>query len=211
MGGKIMVDLAAISLSVVNVFFIVSIIAVGGGILAFLTWYILREMKYNLKVVWWSSSDDKTGGTDRGGIFVDSKTKNKRFFLKKANVGLEPDNIPYKFIGKHKTVYLLRDGLKNFRYFDINTTGNPEITVNVGEEDVNWAINAYERQKRLFSQTLLMQLMPFIALAFVSIIILIIFIYFFKDFAVLKDVALSLKEGAQELAKAKAGTTVISP
>ena len=102
-------------------------------------------------------------------------------------------------------VWLYRTGLKNFQYVDLNITPNPGATITVGEEDVNWAINAYERQKKLFSTTLLMQLMPFIMLAFVSIIILIIFIYFFKEFSTLKDMAVAMGEAAQIIAQARTG------
>ena len=41
-----------------------------------------------------------------------------------------------------------------------------------------------------------MQYLPFMMLAFVSIIILVMFIYFFKEFDTLKDVAIALKEAA---------------
>lgn len=132
---------------------------------------------------------------DRAGIFVDKKTGNKRFFMMKNNVGLEPDNVPFRVSGKKKIVYLVQDGLKNFRFININTL-DTEPDVSIGEEDVNWAINSYERQKKMFQPSTLLQYMPFIALAFVSIVILIIFIYFFKDFAVLKDVAINLKEAS---------------
>jgi len=146
--------------------------------------------------------------TDGAGIFVDKKTQNKRFFLRKNNVGLEPDNVPYIPAGGRKVVYLLCTGLKNFRFIKINV-GNPNITLDVGEEDVNWAINAYERQKKIFNRDLFMQYLPFAILAFVCVIILIIFIYFFKNFDVLKDVAVALKEAAKEMARAKAGTVII--
>ena len=113
---------------------------------------------------------------DNAGIFVDKKTGNKRLYIKKAYVGLDPDNIPYIVDNKgKKTIYLYRTGLKNYHYIKINIK-QPGITLTVGEEDVNWAINAYERAKKTFSNSLLMQLMPYIALAFVSIVILIIFI-----------------------------------
>lgn len=145
---------------------------------------------------------------DMGGIFVDPKTKNKRFFLKRANVGLDADNLPYISAGVSKTVYLLQTGLKNFRFININIA-EPKVSLTVGEEDVNWAVNSYERQKKLFQDSKWMQLLPFIAIAFVSIIILIIFIYFFKNFSVLENVALALKEAAVEIAKASADTVIV--
>jgi len=185
------------------VIMIVAII-VFGTIATVATIFVLKQLKFKYKVVWFGI-DNKTGGTDKGGIFVDRKTKNKRFFLKRAKVGLNPDNVPFKFIGKTMYVWLYRTGLKNFQYLDLNITPNPGATITVGEEDVNWAVNAYERQKKMFSTSLLMQLMPFIMLAFVSIIILVIFIYFFKEFSTLKDMAVAMGEAAKIIAQARTG------
>lgn len=184
-----------------------------GGIGTFL---YLKWKRYNQYecVIW---EKDGFGNVreyhDKAGIYVDKKTQNKRFFMKHANVGLNPDNVPY-VPGKKKTVYLMRTGLKNYRYVNMasfakKAISNNEINFIVGEEDVNWAINAYDRQKKLFNQNMLMQYLPFIALAFVSIIILVIFIYFFKDFAVLKETAVALREGATALAHAQSGTLVV--
>ena len=146
--------------------------------------------------------------TDRAGIFVDGKTQNKRFFIRKANVGLECNNIPYVQSGSQKIVYLLQTGLKNFRFIKPKISDDL-MTFEVGEEDVNWAINAYEKQKRLFNQNILLQYMPFILLAFVSIIILIMFIYFFKEFPTLFKVAEALKEAAVAFAQSQGGTVIL--
>ena len=147
---------------------------------------------------------------DRAGVFVDSKTHNKRLFLKKANVGLNPDNIPYVPTSRgRKIIYLLQTGLKNFHYIKPSPS-NPAVYLSVGEEDVNWAINAYERNKQMFQQSWLMQYLPFMALAFVTIVIMIIFIYFFKNFDVLQQLGTDLKEAAAILAQGRAGTTVIT-
>ena len=146
---------------------------------------------------------------DNAGVFLDKKTNNKRLFLKKAAVGLSADNIPYVMTGKGKRfVYLYRNGLKNFYFLkpDVTMTG---VTVKVGEEDVNWAINAYERGKQTFMNNSLLQYLPFITLAFVSVIILIIFVYFFKNFSVLKDVALSFERSANILAGIGQNVTII--
>jgi hypothetical protein len=145
---------------------------------------------------------------DKAGIFIDRKTNNKRFFMKKAKVGLTPDNIPYVYEGSKKTVYMYRYGLMNFKFIRLNITQD-KVSIGVGEEDVNWAINAYDRQKKLFSQSLLLQILPYAALVIVAMVILIIFIYFFKDFGVLRDVAIALKEAAVALGQA-AGTTVVT-
>ena len=173
---------------------------------------IKRHRQYNqFKCVVWGRDafGQLTEQIDKAGIFVDSKTKNKRFFMKSANVGLNPDNVPYIQQGNKKVVYLLRTGLKNFQFIKpVITSGG--FTVDVGEEDVNWAVNAYERQKKTFGQSMLMQFLPFIVLAFVSIIILIIFINLFKKLDVLKDVAVAFKDATVAMAQAQSGTVVLT-
>jgi len=163
-------------------------------------YFVRRKMRFNqfVCIIW---EKDGLGNvaqrTDKAGIFVDSATQNKRFFIKNANVGLEPDNIPYVQMGKTKYVYLVRTGLKNFRYIRPRISDDV-IHFEVGEEDVNWSINAYERQKVTFSSKKLLQYLPFISLAIVSFVILIIMIYFFKEFNVFRDVAANLKEVVHE-------------
>jgi len=204
------VDLASVSSAAINIVTIIAFLLVLGGIIIIGTiLYLKRKQQWQFNCVIWERDGfgNVTETYDRAGIFVDKKTQNKRLFMHKANVGLDPDNVPY-IPGKKKTVYLLRTGLKNFRYVKPRIN-NDEYGFIIGEEDVNWAINAYDRQKRLFNQNALMQYLPFIALAFVSIIILVIFIYFFKDFAVLRDVAVALKEAAVAMAHAQSGTLVV--
>lgn len=146
---------------------------------------------------------------DRGGIFVDTKTKNKRLFLKKHNVGLDPDNVPYMLGSKgKKKILLMQIGLKNFRYIKpIIKSGT--MTFIVGEEDVNWAVNSYERQKRIFAQSWLATYLPFMIIAFVSIIILILFINLFKVAPDLRDAAIALRGAAEAFAQAKSGVIFV--
>lgn len=198
----------ALNISVI----VIACIIIGGAIIAgvwmFLKWKRYRQFKC---VIYEKDTFGQIKETyDQAGIFIDSKTKNKRLFLKKNKVGLDPDSIPYVATSKgNQIIYLYKTGLKNFHYIRININA-PHITLSVGEEDVNWALNSYERGKKMFTQSMLMQLMPYIALAFVSIIILVIFIYFFKDFGVLADTAVALKEAAQAFAQSQTGTTVIT-
>lgn len=146
--------------------------------------------------------------TDNAGIFVDRATQKKRLFLKGANVGLNPDNIPYIPSGRKPTIMLLQVGLKNFRFIKPNID-HENISFTVGEEDVNWAIFDYEKQKKKFDQNWLTQYMPFIILAFVSLIILILFMYLFKQFGTIKELIIELQNLAKILASAKSGTTII--
>lgn len=199
-----MVTLGGVSSIALNVLILISGIVVFGGItigIIFASRHYKRYSQFNVMIF---SNDNITGSLDKGGIFVDNKTKNKRFFLKKYNVGLEPDNVPFKVIGKKRWVFLFQEGLKNFKFCNIEIEGKPTpgASISVSEEDVNWAINAYERQKKLFQQSALLQYMPYIALFFVSIIILVMFMYFFKDFEVLRDVAIALKETSQNTLRA---------
>ena len=209
-----MADLAAIGSSVLLVIVLILSGLVAVGLIGGSLWFYKNWKRYNeyICVVWERDGFGQlTESSDKAGIFVDPKTKNKRFFLKKGNVGLDPDNVPYlPSIGKGspKTVYLLRTGLKNY-HFITPKINDLNISLEVGEEDVNWSINAYDRQKKLFDQNKFMQFLPFIALAFVSIIILVIFIYFFREFSTLKDMALAFKEASKSLANAQTGTVVI--
>jgi hypothetical protein len=102
---------------------------------------------------------------------------------------------------------MLQLGLKNFRYIK-PIVQNPEVSFQVGEEDVNWSLQAYETGKRLFATNPLLQFLPFIALGFVTIVILIIFIYFFKNIGVLKDVAVAFQEASKNLILAKGGGVI---
>lgn len=147
---------------------------------------------------------------DLGGIYVDNRTKNKRFYLKKNNVGLNPDNIPYIMGEKgQKYVYLLKTGLKNFRFLDINIQQNARFTISVGEEDVNWALNAYERNKKMFGTTLLQQILPYIGIALMGVFILGMLVVVLNKLSVLQDVAIAFKELAEVYAQTQGGTAIL--
>jgi len=194
--------IANVGSGALQIIVLIFLIIVVGAIVLAVTMALMRYKRYTQYkcVVWEKDGTGQVNETyDTAGIFVDKKTKNKRFFMRKANVGLEPDNVPYLPAGGKKTVYLYRTGLKNFYFVRPSFVSNPTVAFTVGEEDVNWAINAYDRQKKLFQQSKLLQFLPFIALAFTAIIILSIFIYFFKEFATLKEVAVAMKEAALAL------------
>lgn len=190
---------------------IVTILLIGGtsasGVYLY-TWY-KKYLEYTCIIWERDGSGNLSESVDKAGVFVDKKTNNKRLFLLRNKVGLDPDTIPF-IIGKKgkRTVYLYKTGLKNFHYIKIKLD-HPKLTLQVGEEDLNWAVNDYERVKNRFNQSKFMQLLPFIAIAFTVIVILIIFIYFFKQFPVLKEVAVAFKEASMHLAEASSGTKVI--
>lgn len=206
-----MVDFASMGSTALNLGVMLgSILIVVGvcttGVVLFLKWK--RFSAFSCRVWEMDGFGQWCETVDKAGIFVDSKTKNKRFFLKKNNVGLSPDNVPYIPSAGAKIVYLLKTGLKNFRFIHVRPA-NPSVVLSVTEEDVNWAVNAYERQKKIFSQDKFMQYLPFMILAFVCVIILIIFIYFFKNFDTLKEVAEAFRDASAKLAEANAGTVVV--
>ncbi|RLA46934.1 MAG: hypothetical protein DRR04_05335 [Gammaproteobacteria bacterium] len=205
-------DLAVYGAGALNILLIGFLLIIITALIAFAVFLWQRHKRFGqfTAIIWFRDGFGQLQQThDTGGVFVDKKTANKRLFLRRNNVGLSPDNIPFLTGPKGKRyVYLYQRGLKNFLYLRPNVRAEG-VSIEVGEEDVNWAINAYERQKKLFASNMLLQYMPFIALAFVSIIILIIFIYFFKDFKVLAEVAEALKGAAQAFAQAQAGTAII--
>lgn len=147
---------------------------------------------------------------DTGGVYVDGKTNNKRFYLRKNDVGLDPDNIPFVLNSKgQKVVYLLRFGLKNFKYINISLPSDNTYVMQVGEEDVNWAVNAYEKYKKVFGQSLLDKLLPYIGIAIFGMIALGIVFVLVQKFEVLQQLAVTLKDIAIINAQASSGTTVI--
>ena len=207
-----MVDWASTGSTALSITLMIIVIMVVGGFLIAVTMIVLWWRKYSQYDIYIFKRDgfgQLTQVKDTGGVFIDKKTKNKRLFLRKNNVGLNADNIPYIPLGNKKIIYLLQTGLKNFHFINVDID-EPTITLSVGEEDVNWAINTYERGKKLFSQSMLMQLLPFMLVAFVTIIILVIFIYFFKEFDTLKEFASLMKDTSSNLAQASSGTTVIT-
>jgi hypothetical protein len=147
---------------------------------------------------------------DSGGIFVDNATRNKRFFLRANNVGLSPDNIPYLPYGNKRMVFLKRIGLKNFIFISFAEFFNDGGSITVGEEDVNWAINSYERAKKVYGTTLLQQLLPYIGIALMGVFILGMLVIVFQKIGVLQDVAIAFRDTAKILAEAKSGTTIVT-
>lgn len=204
------ISVSSISGTVLNVAVVILAIIFAGAIAIGLVYLWTRWKKYKeYKCIIWEK--DGFGQVyekyDQAGVFVDNKTNYKRMFLKKANVSLSADNIPFIQSGKFKVVYLHQYGLKNFRF--IKPRIEDKVSFQVGEEDVNWAVVSYERGKKAFSMDRLLQFMPYIALGFVSLVILILFIYLIKQFDTLKEAMLIGKELTHNLAQAKAGTIIV--
>ena len=201
-----------VSTTVLNIVGILLSLLFAGGVAIVTTLLVIRSKRYKqYKIIIWERDafGQLVESHDGGGIFVDPKTNMKRLFLKKAQVGLNADQVPFIQTGKDKKVYLHRWGLKNFSYIKPVIKGEGNVSFQVGEEDVNWAVNSYERAKKAFSSDRLLQYLPYVALGFTGIIILIMVIYVLKNFTVLQDVAFQLKEAAIATARASGGTVII--
>jgi uncharacterized membrane protein YciS (DUF1049 family) len=195
-----------------NTLLIVVVIIVVAGLLGAFYFLYQRNKRYQeyTCIVWFRDGFGQLSQLhDGAGVFIDRRTRNKRFFMRKANVGLSPDNIPFVNgpDGK-KYVYLYRNGLKNF-YFLKPQVSMDGVNIKVGEEDVNWAVNDYIVTKEMFTLSSLLQYLPYISLAIVSIIIMVVFIYFFKNFDVLREASVNLKEAALALRDLQSNTTII--
>lgn len=183
-------------------------IAVIIGVRQYLNWKRYDTLVY---IIEHASGDTLMISSDQGGVYVEKKTNNKRFFLKKNDVGLNPDNIPYIINSKgQKAVFVLKTGLKNFHYLDMKFLKDLKFKVEVGEEDVNWALNAYEKHKKVFGETLLQKLLPYIGIALMGLFILAMIVVVLQKMNVLVEVAEAFKEVAKINAQAGSGTAIIS-
>jgi hypothetical protein len=105
----------------------------------------------------------------------------------------------------------LKYGLKELRPISFSIS-NPDFTYKVGEVDLNWMIDDFNRNTLMFKTTSwLQQLLPFIIFGVLVFGVLILFYFLFQKFDVLQDVAVNLNAAAKQLAavNANGGTTVI--
>jgi hypothetical protein len=180
---------------------------VGGGAVVGIVWIYLKRKKYDYSVIYYNT-DGVTGGTDKGGIFVDSKTKAKKFWLKNANAGLNCDRVPWRLINNKRVVELVRYGVKNFRFVD-NSGIADGIEADISEEDVNWGLLDYEKQKQIFGHSLLKELLPYIIIAFTAMVILIMVFIVMNKLEVFNQAADKLVQAASILRDINTGTTVL--
>lgn len=192
----------------VNIIFGAFIVGVVGAIIWWFIYY-RRFSQYKVLIFERDGFGELRATEDGAGIFVDRRTQNKRFFIKKAKIGLCPDNIPYLPIGKTRVVWLFKKGLKNYHFLKPKIDADGIMSIGVGEEDVNWAIHEYEKHKLLFTTNKFMQYAPYILFFGTVMLIMVLLIYFFKQFSVLADVGNSLVETAKIIAGASSGTVVL--
>lgn len=207
------ITVEAVSAGALNTAILIGSVVFVGAIIIFIVYMYMNYKRYDTVCI---IIERAAGGIpllsrDMGGIYVEKRTNNKRFFLKASNAGLDPDNIPYIMNTKgQKIVYLLKTGLKNFRYLDLNVFEDYNFKITVGEEDVNWALNAYERHKKVFGSTLLEKLLPYIGIAMMGVFILGMIVVVLKEMGVLKEVAIAFADAARAFSAAKSGTTIIT-
>lgn len=206
-------DIDSIGNTALNIVMILLSLLFAGCIVIGIVWLWIRKKKFNQYdcIIWKKDAFDKVEEIeDKGGVFIDKATNYKRLFLKKSSVSLSADNIPFIRRGRKKVIYLEQFGLKNFRFLK-PTVVEGNVAIDVGEEDVNWAIVSYERGKKAFSTDRLLQFMPYILLGFVSLVILIMFIYLFKQLGTIKELFVAAESLTNAIGQARAGTVVITP
>jgi hypothetical protein len=206
-------------------------VTVGGGILIIiilatigsLIWWFYSQAKKWKQFVCIIFSKDAFGNAireiDNAGIFLDKTTNMKRFFIKKANIGLDPDKVKYIMStdGKTKYVYLRKYAPKNFAFYDLTKLLEKDnAQLSVTEQDVNWALQEFRKHKALDNKNFWNQYGTYIIWGFAVISTLVLFALLVQKFEILSSVASSisaaataLKEAAQQLAVAKSGSQII--
>jgi len=206
-------------------------VKVGGGLLVIiilaslgsLAWFFIAQTRKWGQFVCIIFSKDAFGNAirevDKAGIFLDKTTKMKRFFIKKANIGLDPDKVKYIMSTDSKTrfVYLRKYAPKNYAFYDLTKLlekDNPELAVT--EQDVNWALQEFRKHKALDNKNFWSMYGTYIIWGFAVITTLVLFALLLQKFEILASVAnainsaaIALKEAAQQLAVAKSGSQII--
>ena len=148
---------------------------------------------------------------DVASIHINRKSNMKLLFLRKNKVGLRPDDIPWIYFGKHPSVFLVQNGLKNFsfcKFKHLHKTSN-KLDLEVYDEDISWAINEYAKAKKTFSNNLLLQYLPYIGTAIFVVMSFVMLIYVFNQWLPTFEAASeSLKEAAIAIGRAQGGTIV---
>lgn len=183
-----------------TVLIIILVIAVSGMIIA-IVYFMRKAKRFNQFIVriW---ERDGAGNlvelpSDQGGIFVDGRTKFKLLFLRRNRVGMNPSNIPYvlKTNGK-KVVNLFKKGEKSFSYMRM-VPNVSHFDLQVEEEDVNHAIQDYERDKKILLNGFWEKYKDMIAFGMFIFVVLILFIFLFQQFHQFVSMAQEFAKGAE--------------
>lgn len=182
------------------VIFYVCLGIVGAVILGFASYYafMMRRHRRKVEILVYDNTIGQVVDKkhDRGGIYV--RGGMKLFWLWKAKTGIKPEVVSAIPTSKGLVSYfIMPEGSKTIAPVSLQCTAEG-FNMRIGEEDINYAIADYNRHKNaLMGKGLLMQLLPYIIIAFIAVIVLIGFIYLTKKFDVLADVAASLDNAAQ--------------
>lgn len=189
---------------------IIGMVFIFGSIIGLII-FIRYQRKYNYLVQIWTADSDGNiidEEMDKAGIFVDRKTKAKHFWLKKHKKGLQCDNVPYRRYKNTKIVTLLHLANGSYRVVDPKIRAD-KLVFNISEEDVNWAIYDYEKQKKKYAEDPWAKWIQLGTFALVVVAILILMILLLQKFEYLAEIAHTMDHAATVLAEASSGTTVI--
>ena len=206
-------DVGAASTTVVQIGMGLLFLVIIGMVITIAVIFFLRSKKYDYQCIIFEKDgfNQPIFSYDVGGVFIDNITRNKLFWMKRANVGLKPDNIPYIQDGKGKRfVFLKRLGLKNFTFISFREMFRTNVPILVGEEDINWGAVAYERQKAAFGNDMLTKLLPYFGIILLGVFAIGLVYLVFQQMPTLAVVTKDLKEIATLLASRGSGTTVIT-
>jgi hypothetical protein len=210
-------SMASNTLLMISLFFIVILFA---SVVGFLIFYTLKNRKqydeYDVEIYGADSFGKPILIKDKGGVFVDRKTGNKRFRTKNTKINLNADAIPYIVdgrIGGKKHVKITRKGVSNYYFIKVGIDLESIPTFEVGEEDLNWAINTYEETKKRFNflNALERWIAPIMFVVAVMII-MIIFVVFFQKLSVLEAFSQNLNVlsmNVKEIVQAQAGNATL--
>lgn len=207
-----MVDVAGTLGAVGDIGFrVVIVLAFGmGGLI--LAYFVNNYLKYNIPVRIFSF--DAFGRpiqeNTKGGIFVNTKTKHKRFWLKKYKaMNLDPDKIKPVPTGKGKVVYLVRYSEKDWRYLNMNLSPNPGFSIDIGEQEVNWWLSEKARWEKIIFPDKLLAWLPWIGLFFIGIIFIIVVVTIFNKFEVFEAISTNIASAAESMAQAQSGQVIV--
>lgn len=210
-------DLLSTQSAVVDIVFNILKILVALSIGGIAVWWGLRVKRYdtqNISLV----IDPKTNrliGLEyrKAGTYADRKTKNKLFYLKGNKAGLDPDEAPYinvmkpGFMSPTKAVLSVKTGENSYRFIHPQFDGE-SFKPTVGEEDVNWALNVFEAQHKIFGTTWLDKVLPYIPLIIVGFVMVIIVFTLMKNADTVVEILTLMKDIQVNQAKMQLGTVI---
>jgi len=202
-------------------------VIIGGGIIIFLILmgvgmfllirHLMRYSQFNVTIFYKDSNNQWMQKKDKGGVFINNKTKSRLLHLKNAKTVMNPDYIPFLIEKGKKVIYLKEVGIRNYVYLKHSFKEN-DVNITVGEEDVNAAIQDFEVATRVLKANW-EQYIPLIATIFAMAILLIVMIVYANKWQEVMmagqgaavENAKAMAEWARQLAVAKSGATIVNP